>query len=81
MSGFQCDHAIEQYVEVDRKALMANVESRQTKVRTKISGASTGMVKLCPYCDAYALGAEDEVGLTVRTASGEEVEIHSIIDL
>lgn len=78
MAKWTCKHCDGERVEIDSYTLAELRTTIHPSFRTLSSKSRDGWWRMCPRCDAYALGMELETGFPLRTPQGCMTTIHDI---
>ena len=63
---------------MDDKTFKGMRETIKPTIRVEKKKSKNGMRKMCPKCDAYALGIEMVTGYPIKTKDGQITEIQAL---
>ena len=78
MANWTCKRCGGELVEITTQTLTDIRTLIKPNIRTLSGKSKDGCWRICPRCDAYALGMELEVGFPLRTRDGRMTDIHII---
>ncbi len=81
-AGNLCPECNFEMVEISRETFQ-NMKVFKPKINSipqKIQNSKSGVLAICPQCDAYALGIDMEKGFSFFDKGGNLTDIHKISD-